>query len=69
MVLAVQVIPSGDVAATFEEFAIVTKVPFPKVTGCQFEELGKVLAVQVIPSGDVAAKLEPRATVTKNPFL
>jgi hypothetical protein len=68
-VRAVQVTPSGEVAAVVPPIATVTKTPFPKVTESHWAELGRVRAVQVIPSGEVAAVvLGPTATATKTPF-
>ena len=57
MVLDVQVMPSGEVAAIPPFAATATKRPFPKVTLDQ-DALGSVLAVQVMPSGDVAPTVE-----------
>lgn len=67
-VVAVQLIPSGEVAAAFELVAKATNTPFPNVIALQPSELGKVLAVHVTPSGEVYATelLFPR--VTKTPF-
>jgi len=59
-VLAVHVMPSGDVAAAVDgPLATATKTPFPKITKIQFDEDGNVLAVHVMPSGEVAAAVPP----------
>jgi hypothetical protein len=56
-VCAVQVIPSGDVTATFDPVATATNSPLPYVIADQVEVIGRVRSVQVIPSGEVATIL------------
>lgn len=67
MVRAVQVMPSGDVAATLEPVATATNVPLPKVTALHPAE-GIVLEVHVMPSGLEEATVALPPTAAKTPF-
>ena len=67
-VLAVQVIPSGEVMAALVPPETVTKIPFPKAIGPNCEFVGMVRAVQVIPSVDVAAERLPKVMAAKVPL-
>jgi hypothetical protein len=67
MVLAVQVMPSTEVAETLEPVATATNTPLPKVTALQPAE-GMVLEVHVMPSGLEAATVALPPTATKMPL-
>jgi hypothetical protein len=66
-VRAVQVIPSGEVAAEAPPDTA-TKTPFPYVTDFQLWLDGNVRAVQVVPFGEVAAAVVLLAMARKTPF-
>jgi len=68
-VRAVHVIPSGEVAAAVEPYAIATKELFPYAKPYQLELEGRVLDAQSIPLVDVAAMLDvPLTKAMKMPF-
>ena len=69
-VLAVQVIPSGEVITLLAPSSdTAAKRPPPYVIDCQLFAWAAVLAVQVIPSGEVITLLAPSTdTATKRPL-